>query len=75
LRNRFNYIDSKWLGDTYAYEGAVSQLQIRCNANYGGTSDKYLNREITAEDTGFEQYTYPHPLDADLTFEVTPYLQ
>ena len=74
LRNRFNFMDSKWLGDSYAYEGAVSQLQIRCNANYAGTSDKYLNRAITPEDGDFVQHPYPHPLDANLTFEVTPYL-
>lgn len=79
LRNRFNFVDSKWLAGAYSQEGVPSELWIRCNANnYPQTSDKYLNRELTEDEiaSGYVQAAYKeNSLDADFTFKVTPYLQ
>lgn len=78
LRNRFNFIDSSWLGGSYAPEGAKSEVQIRYTANDPvETSDKYLDREPTAEEAakGFEYAPWPMPLDADLTWKITPFLK
>lgn len=79
LRNRFNFLDSKWLGGAYSINNVPSELWVRANANnYPSTSDKYLDRTLTADDIaqGYEQKTWKeNNLDADLTFTVTPYLQ
>ena len=43
LRNRLNFVDSKWHGGSYAKEAALGELKARYNANYmSETSDKYL---------------------------------
>ena len=44
LRNRFNYISSKWRGGDYSIAKAKQGIQMRFDANdYPNTSDKYLN--------------------------------
>ena len=79
LRNRFNFLDSKWLGGAYSVNNVPSELWVRANANnYPLTSDKYLDRTLTDDEAaqGYEQKTWKeNNLDADLTFKVTPYLQ
>ena len=78
LRNRLNYIDSKWQQGAYAITGAKQGIQMRYDANdYPNTSDKYLNHAPTESEIekGFEQATYPNDLDAVLDFNVTPYLK
>lgn len=79
LRNRFNFLDSKWLGGAYSVNNVPSELWVRANANnYPSTSDKYLDRTLTADESasGYIQSTWKeNSLDADLTFKVTPYLQ
>lgn len=79
LRNRFNFLDSKWLAGAYAIEGVPSELWVRANANnYPSTSDKYIDRVLTDEENsmGYQQAPWKeNNLDADLTFKVTPYLQ
>ena len=82
LRNRFNFMDSFWLGGTYSAEEIKQQFQIRCNANKytpGGdknTSDRYLEREPTSEEiaNGFLQDA-DNPLNADWTWNLKPYLR
>jgi len=78
LRNRFNYLDSKWLAGTYSKEGMTHAFMVRANANcYPDTSDKYLDTEnLTPEEinAGFEKAPWKQPLDTDVTFNVTPYL-
>ena len=79
LRNRFNFLDSKWLGGAYSVNNVPSELWVRANANnYPLTPDKYLDRALTADEIsqGYEQKDWKeNSLDADLTFKVTPYLQ
>jgi hypothetical protein len=57
LRNRFNYLDSKWLAGSYSKEAVPFEAKVRGNANQyslvtgePSTSDKFLNRALTAED-------------------------
>lgn len=80
LRNRFNFIDSSWLGGKYATEAAKQEVQIRYTANDAAdTSDKYLNHKPTTEDlatnSNFTYAEWPHPLDTDLTWKITPFLK
>ena len=43
LRNRLNYVDSKWHGGAYSVEAIKQEFKIRYDANLPGkTSDKYL---------------------------------
>ena len=82
LRNRFNFMDSKWLGGSYAIEGAKQEFQIRTNANKytpGGmtnTSDRFLDRAPTIEELelGFSQDP-ENPLNSEWTWNITPYLR
>ena len=76
LRNRFNYIDSQWLGGPYSTTGILGEFSIRYNANDAlKTSDKYL--EIIPEDSEdkYIQAEYPHALDANASFTIKPYLK
>ena len=86
LRNRFNYLDSCWLGGPYAEEAVLQELKIRYNANDAiNTSDKFVTVEPadTTTDTwqaflrngGSVKPYKENALDADLTFEITPYLK
>jgi hypothetical protein len=51
LRNRFNFLDSKWLGGAYSINNVPSELWVRANANnYPLTSDKYLDRALTDDE-------------------------
>ena len=79
LRNRFNYMDSKWLAGTYSKEGMTHAFMVRANANfYPDTSDKYLDKAVlTPQETalGFEAKPWKQPLDTDVVFKITPYLQ
>lgn len=82
LRNRLNFIDSKWLGGSYSKEGILGELKGRYDANYKEkTSDKYL-RTTSADlhnTTGVgtqDGYTLwyneghgPHPLDCAVDFK------
>ena len=46
LRNRFNYISSKWRSGNYSVAKAKQGVQMRFDANdYPNTSDKYLNTD------------------------------
>lgn len=77
LRNRFNFMDSVWLGGTYSITGAKQQFQVRCNANKAGTtSDKYLNVQVPEGYTDrYVQATYPQPLDSNWNWDLVPYLR
>lgn len=80
LRNRFNYLDSKWLAGTYSEEGMTQAFMVRMNANYHPlTSDKYLDvtHSLTPEEaaSGFVSAEWKQPLDTDVIFNLTPYLQ
>lgn len=57
LRNRLNYLDSKWHAGSYDITGAKQEVWARYDANYGGvTSDSYLveNAENPAGSTRHE---------------------
>lgn len=76
LRNRINYLDSKWLGGAYAYTAVNGGgFETRLNANYlGKTSDEY----IVGTTEGYIQETdeeWPNVLDANPTFTVRPFLK
>lgn len=88
LRNRFNYLDSKWYGGSYSIEQVKqSNIQMRWNANdYLKTSDKFLAK--APEDTSSTEYQEfiagggsvmeagrEYPLDAVIDFTLTPYLK
>ena len=82
LRNRFNFMDSKWLGGSYAIEGAKDEFQIRTNANKytpGGdknTSDRFVDRPVSEAEIaqGFSQ-NGSSPLNAQWTWNIVPYLR
>ena len=43
LRNRLNFVDSKWHAGAYSLQGALGHLKMRYDANLlNATSDKYL---------------------------------
>ena len=81
LRNRFNFVDSSWLGGTYSAEGISGEFQIRCNANkyvkdgQYNTSDKYLHRDPVGDEIGVFEKDPTNPLNADWTWSLTPYLR
>ena len=79
LRNRINFVDSKWHGGSYSKEGAKGELFARYNANVADrTSDKYLHsseKDGTEEVIGGKIYEYwdwdkhgPNPLDCTPSF-------
>ena len=90
LKNRFNFQDSKWLAGIYDQTGKQQEFKIRFNANFWDdqdpqgkyTSDKYV--EVTPVGEQYQQaiadgrlIVQPYgesPLDTDLSFEITPYL-
>ena len=77
LRNRFNFISSAWQGGPYSKTGVMQGIGTRYNANViKETSDKYLVNP-TAKDLelGYEKAEYPHPLDFQYDYEVTPFLK
>ena len=82
LRNRFNFMDSVFLGGAYSATGIKQEFQIRCNANkyvkdgIYNTSDKYLHRQPSADEllNDFEENPN-HPLNSDWTWNITPYLR
>lgn len=89
LRNRFNYIDSQWLGGSYSREAVLQELKMRYNANDAmNTSDKFITQQPTIT-TPEEQVKWdafvanggtikPYkesPLDADANFTIEPYLK
>lgn len=82
LRNRLNFIDSKWLGGSYSKEAIKGEFQGRYNANHKGqTSDKYLRttdieqhkQPGTEEKAGFimwhNESKGPNPLDCPTDFK------
>ena len=84
LRNRFNYLDSKWLGGSYAIT-AKQEFWGRVDGNQGAnTSDRFVYDptktpgDHTTDANGTE-YTYtdqwPIALDSTPTFEITPFLR
>lgn len=81
LRNRFNFMDSAWLGGSYSAEAIKQEFQIRCNANkfvVGGlnnTSDKYLVNPTEAELAAGFVKDGDNALNADWTWNLTPYLR
>lgn len=85
LRNRFNYLDSQWQQGDYSTTGKGQGIEMRYNANeLSTTSDKYIyGADLTEEQKQNkikEGYIltdkYPgHIFDAELTFNITPYLK
>lgn len=77
LRNRFNYVDSKWQADSYHGE---TLTKFRYNANDLRTSDVYVT-EQPYDDQGNPKDGYivqeygVSPLDANADFTITPYLK
>lgn len=82
LRNRLNFIDSKWLGGSYSKEGILGELKGRYDANFKeNTSDKYIRTtdeslHNTPGSGNLEGYTLwynegygPHPLDCAVDFK------
>ena len=79
LRNRINYLNSKWQSGSYDKSAIVQEISTRFDANnISKTSDKYLGREVSQEEAnlGFV-YAEPgtQPLDFDPTYKITPYLK
>lgn len=81
LRNRFNFMDSAWLGGSYSAEAIKQEFQIRCNANKyveGGlnnTSDRYLVNPTESELAAGFIKDGENALNADWTWNLTPYLR
>lgn len=90
LKNRFNFQDSKWLAGIYDQTGKQQEFKIRFNANFWDdqdpqgkyTSDKYVEvapvgeqyQQAIADGRLIVQPYGESPLDTDLSFEITPYL-
>lgn len=92
LKNRFNFMDSKWLAGIYDETGKQQEFKIRFNANFWDnkasdgryTSDRYIETAPPADNTYATQavaegrlIVQPYgesPLDTNLDFEITPYL-
>lgn len=82
LRNRLNYVDSKWNGGAYATEAAKNEFWGRMDASNGAaTSDKFLYEPgktgTFVKDGVTYEYTdtYPVPLDATPNFNVRSFLK
>ena len=92
LKNRFNFMDSKWLAGIYDETGKQQEFKIRFNANFWDnkasdgryTSDRYIETAPPADNAYATQavaegrlIVQPYgesPLDTNLDFEITPYL-
>lgn len=89
LNNRFNFLDSQWLGGPYSREAVLQELKIRYNTSDAiNTSDKFITKQPPTEteeqlkawqafqaNGGKVQPYKTSPLDGDLNFEVVPYLK
>lgn len=80
LRNRFNYIDSEWLGGPYSKEAVLQELKLRYNANdVHYTSDKYLTKapsgELVWNDKNLNGKVDEGEMVSNEGFEVMPYPQ
>lgn len=84
LRNRLNYVDSKWIGGKYATEAAKNEFWSRIDGSNGAqTSDKFLYNPEKAGTTFTDEAgteflytdTYPMPLDAIPNFNVRSFLR
>mgnify|MGYP006988851803 FL=1 len=43
IKNRLNYLDSRWLAGAYTDRTVLNEIFIRANANQSGTSDTFLD--------------------------------
>lgn len=79
LRNRLNYIDSRWSASNYSTSSTSSaSLWMRVNYNnYLQTSDKFIDRDLTNEEIEqgiLQKKEFPQLLDSRPNFKLTPYL-
>lgn len=85
LRSRFNFVDSQWLGGSYAAEAAKQEFKSRYNGTYFSlTSDKFLETE-PADTTSADYQNFlkaggkiqpwgQSPLDSTAEFKIKPFL-
>ena len=86
IKNRLNYLDSRWLAGAYTSAAVLNEVFIRANANQSGTSDKFLdsasygndpeNLSAKAKQRGFtlKDYNVENQLDARAGYKIKPYL-
>ena len=86
IKNRLNYLDSRWLAGAYTDKTVLNEIFIRANANQTGTSDtffdatSYNNNPATmsakAISRGFtlKDYDIDNGLDARAGYKIKPYL-
>ena len=85
LRNRFNYLDSCWLGGTYDENAVLQEMKLRYNASAAGnTSDKFIGKKPALEDDKWTAFVNAggqvqdygvSPFDANANFDIKPYLK
>lgn len=60
LRNRLNFVDSKWHAGAYSIQGALGHLKMRYDANFitnNATSDRFLyTNDVSLHGTTKEEY-------------------
>lgn len=86
IKNRLNYLDSRWLAGAYTDKTVLNEIFIRANANQIGTSDTFFdsasyNNDPTAMSAkaisrGFtlKDYNIDNGLDARAGYKIKPYL-
>lgn len=79
LKNRFNYVDSKWQAGKYSYVNVNGGgFETRLNANYiASTSDRFLSDVDASQITDgyILNENWPNSLDANPEFTVKPFLK
>ena len=86
IKNRLNYLDSRWLAGAYTDKTVLNEIFIRANANQSGTSDTFFDAESYNNDPttmsakaiarGFtlKDYAVDNGLDARAGYKIKPYL-
>ena len=86
IKNRLNYLDSRWLAGAYTSAAVLNEVFIRANANQAGTSDTFFDSasynndastiSAQAQARGFtlKNYDVDNGLDARAGYKIKPYL-
>ena len=86
IKNRLNYLDSRWLAGSYTDVNVLNEVFIRANANQAGTSDTFFDADSYDNDPNtisaaaqarhfsLLDYNINNGLDAKAGYKIKPYL-